>query len=65
MEEKYREVVRVCKQAGKAAGIGGMVPKDLAVWAGEGYQLFVPGFVTDGNVAKVKPLIEELKSYIK
>ena len=64
MEDKYREIARICKQAGKAAGIGGMAPKDLAVWAKEGYQIFVPGFITDGNVNKVKPAVEELKSLI-
>ena len=62
MEEKYREIVRICKQAGKVAGIGGMSPKDLAEWAKEGYQILVPGYVIDGNVNKMKPLIYELKS---
>jgi 2-keto-3-deoxy-L-rhamnonate aldolase RhmA len=62
MEDKYREIARICKQAGKAAGIGGMAPKDLAVWAKEGYQILVAGYIIDGNVNKGKSLVEELKS---
>jgi 2-keto-3-deoxy-L-rhamnonate aldolase RhmA len=63
--EKLREVVRICRETGKVAGIGGFSPKGCARWAKEGYQLFSIGYVTDGKVDKVKPLIDEARALIK
>jgi len=62
---KLKEVARICKETGKAAGVGGFSPQGLARWAKEGYQLFSFGYVTDNNVVKVKPLIEEVRALIK
>jgi hypothetical protein len=47
------------------AGIGGFSPRGCARWAKEGYQLFSIGYVTDGKVDKVKPLIDEARALIK
>lgn len=64
VEEKLRQIVKICKKARKVAGIGGFAPKGLAKWAKEGYQLFMLGYVIDGNVERLKVRIEEMKSLI-
>ncbi len=64
VEEKLRQIARICKETGKVAGIGGFSPKGLAKWAKEGYQLFILGYVLDGNVEKLRPGIEEIKSLL-
>lgn len=61
MEEKLRQIVKICKDADKVAGIGGFAPKGLAKWAKEGYQLLMVGNVIDGNVDNLKVGIEEVK----
>lgn len=62
VEEKLKQVVGICKRIGKIAGIGGFPPEGMAKWAKEGYQLFGIGYVIDGNVNSLQPLIEETKS---
>jgi len=62
MEERIRQIAKICKEAGKVAGIGSFPPKGLAKWAKEGYQLFLIGYVIDGNVESLRPLITEAKS---
>lgn len=62
--EKLRQIVKICKNAGKVAGIGGFLPKDLAKWAKEGYQLLVVGYVLNGNVESLRPFIEEARALI-
>jgi len=62
VEENLRQVVGICKKAGKVAGIGGFPPEGMAKWAKEGYQLFGIGYVIDGNVNSLQLLIEETKS---
>ena len=64
VEEKLREIVKICKKAGKVAGIGGFTPEVLAKWAKEGYQLFLIGYILDGNVEKQRPVIEETRALI-
>jgi len=64
VEDKLREIGRICKKAGKVAGIGGFAPKGLAKWAKEGYQLFILGYVIDNNYDKLKPAIDEMKSLL-
>jgi 2-keto-3-deoxy-L-rhamnonate aldolase RhmA len=64
IESKLREIARICKAAGKFAGIGGFGPKGLSKWAKEGYQLFTLGYVIDGNVDKLKPKIDEMKELV-
>lgn len=60
--EKLKQVAKICKEAGKVAGIGGFPVKRLAEWAKRGYQLIMLGYVIDGNVDSLRPRIEELKS---
>ena len=62
MTEKLKLIAKICKEAGKPAGVGGFSPKVCAKWAKEGYTIFELGFVQDGNVEKVKILIEEARS---
>jgi 2-keto-3-deoxy-L-rhamnonate aldolase RhmA len=64
VEEKLRQVAKICKDAGKVAGIGGFQPKGCARWAKEGYQLFILGYVIDGNVDNLRPLIEEARALV-
>lgn len=64
IESKLREILRICKATGKAAGIGGFGVKGLSKWAKEGYQLFSLGYVIDGNVDKLKPKIDEMKELV-
>ncbi len=64
MEEKLRQIVKICKDADKVAGIGGFAPKGLAKWAKEGYQLLMVGHVIDGNVDNLRARIEEVKSLL-
>ena len=62
VEEKLKQIVGICKKIGKIAGIGGFPPEGMAKWAKEGYRLFGLGYVIDGNVNSLQPLIEETKS---
>jgi len=64
VEERLREIAQICKKTGRIAGIGGFAPKGLAKWAKEGYQLFMLGYVIDGNVEKLRAPIEEMKSLL-
>jgi len=64
VEEKLRQITQICQETGKVAGIGGFAPKGLAKWAKEGYQLFMLGYVIDGNVDNLRPRIEEMKSLL-
>ena len=64
VEDKLRQIARICKATGKVAGIGGFASKGLAKWAREGYQLFMLGYAIDGNVDNLRPRIEEIKSLI-
>jgi len=62
--EKLRQVLRICQEMGKVAGVGGFSPKGCVKWAKEGYQILSLGYVIEGNLGKVKPLIEEAKSLL-
>ncbi|MBU2534946.1 MAG: aldolase/citrate lyase family protein [Chloroflexota bacterium] len=64
VEDRLREIARICKKAGKVAGIGGFAPKGLAKWAKEGFQLFMLGYVIDNNYEKLKTAITEMKSLL-
>ena len=65
MMEKVRQMVTICKEAGKVAGIGVYPPKYMVEWAKIGYQLFIFHLVINGNVDDFKAPIEELKSLIE
>ena len=62
IEGRLREVVAVCKAAGKVAGMGGFTPKGYAKWAREGFQFFTLGYVRDGNVDKARVMFQETMS---
>jgi 2-keto-3-deoxy-L-rhamnonate aldolase RhmA len=64
MDEKYRQIARICHEEGKAAGIGGFSPEVLARWAKEGYNLLLVGYVLGGNVEKLRPAIEKARELI-
>lgn len=64
IEERLREVVAICRAAGKVPGIGGFTPKGYAKWAREGYQFFTLGYIRDNNVQKVKPVLDEARDLV-
>jgi 2-keto-3-deoxy-L-rhamnonate aldolase RhmA len=64
VEDKLRQIARICRKTGKVAGIGGIAPKGLAKWAKEGYQLFMLGYVINNSVDKLKTAIDEMKSLV-
>ena len=64
MAEKLRKVLKICRDTGKVAGIGGLPIEDTAEWAKEGYQLLLLGYTKDGNVDNLQPIIEKTKALI-
>jgi 2-keto-3-deoxy-L-rhamnonate aldolase RhmA len=64
MENHLSRIVEICRTAGKVAGIGAPTPKAVAKWAKEGYQLFLIGYIMDGNIDTQRPVIEEAKALI-
>ncbi len=63
--DRVRKIAEICDEAGKVAGIGGYSPKGCVERSKEGYQLFTLGYVIDGNVEKLRPLIGEAKDLLK
>jgi 2-keto-3-deoxy-L-rhamnonate aldolase RhmA len=61
---RLQQIVDICRESGKVAGIGGCTPKRLAYWAKQGYQLLLVGYVLDGNVEKLRPAIKESRALI-
>ena len=61
VEEKLRQILQICKKAGKIAGIGGFNTETLAKWGKEGYNLLLVGSVLDGNVEAIRPAIEKAR----
>lgn len=64
IEDKLKQILQICQQTGKIAGVGGLPPKAMAKWAKEGYSLLFIGYVLDGNVEALRPSIEELCTFI-
>ena len=64
VEERLKQILQICRKAGKVAGIGGFTPEVLAKWAKEGYNLLLVGSVLDGNVEAVRPDIERARALI-
>lgn len=64
IEEKLKQVVKMCRDAGKVAGIGGLAPNGLAKWVKEGYQILLVGYVINGNIDGSRNSITELKSLL-
>ena len=61
VEKSLSEVARICREQGKVAGIGGVPPEDMAKWAQHGYQLFIFGTVTEGQMDSVRSTLEKTK----
>jgi 2-keto-3-deoxy-L-rhamnonate aldolase RhmA len=64
VEKSLKQIARICKEKGKAAGIGALQPKDMPRWADEGYHLFIIGRVGDGEIDTVKPVIAEARALL-
>ncbi len=65
MAERLREILAICREAGKPAGIGGLQSaKDYARWCQEGYRILMLGSARDGAIEKLLRRIEEVKSLI-
>lgn len=64
VEERLKQILQICRKAGKIAGIGGFTPEVLARWAREGYNLLLVGFVLDGDVEALRPSIEKARALI-
>jgi 4-hydroxy-2-oxoheptanedioate aldolase len=64
VEEKLWQILRICQDADKVAGIGGFPVKRLAEWARRGYQLIMLGYVIDGTIDILQERIEEAKSLL-
>jgi 2-keto-3-deoxy-L-rhamnonate aldolase RhmA len=64
VEERLAQILAICQDAAKVAGIGGLPVSRLAEWAKRGYQLFMLGYVIDGNLEILRTRIEEMKSLI-
>ena len=63
--DRVKRIAGICREAGKVAGIGGYSPKGCVERSKDGYQLFTLGYVIDGNVDKLRPLIGEAKELLK
>lgn len=63
--DRVRKIAEICRKAGKVAGIGGYSPKGCFERSKDGYQLFTLGYVIDGNVDKLRPLITEAKELLR
>jgi len=64
VNERLKQILQICKQAGKVAGIGGFTPEVLAKWAKAGYNLLLVGSVLNGNVEALRPAIEQARQLI-
>jgi len=64
VEERLKQILQICRKAGKIAGIGGFNAETLAKWAKEGYNLLLVGSVLGGNVEAVRPAIEKARELI-
>jgi 2-keto-3-deoxy-L-rhamnonate aldolase RhmA len=64
VEERLAQIAGLCRDAGKVAGIGGLPISGLAAWAQRGFQLFMLGYVIDGNLDVLRPRIEEMRSLL-
>ena len=45
IQSKIGQILKICQEAGKVAGIGAVSSKNLVQWAKEGYQLIMVGYV--------------------
>jgi len=65
IEEKLKQIARICREKGKAAGIGALQPKDMPRWADEGYQLFMLGRAADGDLDSLRAPIEKARALVR
>ncbi len=64
VEARLAQILAICHDAGKVAGVGGLPIHRLAEWAKRGYQLFMLGYLIDGNLEILRTRIEEMKSLV-
>jgi 2-keto-3-deoxy-L-rhamnonate aldolase RhmA len=65
MVTKFQQVAGICRQAGKVCGVGGLkTPENFARRVKEGYRVFMLGSMRDGEVEKLRPLIEETRARV-
>ena len=60
-----KKIAGICQAARKICGAGGFSPKGYEELAKIGYQYFGLGYVTNGNVEKLRPVVEEAKALMK
>jgi len=65
VQETLKKIAGICKAAGKVCGCGGLSPKGYAEMAKIGYQVFALGYVTNGNVESLRPVVEETIALMK
>ena len=68
VEEKLRQIARICKDASKVAGTGAVCEVSqnaCAKWAKEGYRLFILGYIRDGILDNLKQEIQEARKSLQ
>ena len=65
VQDILQKIAGICKSAGKICGAGGFSPKGYAELAKIGYQYFGLGYITNGNVESLRPVVEEAKALMK
>lgn len=65
VEARFTQIIDMCKEAEKPAGMGALTPLGFTKWAKQGFRMFLLGYVIDNNINNLKPRIEELKSLLK
>ncbi len=65
VEARFRQIIEMCKEAGKSAGMGALSPQGFVKWAKQGYRMFFLGYVINNNAESLKPRVEELKTLLK
>lgn len=65
VETRFTQIIDMCKEAGKPAGMGALTPQGFMKWAKQGFRMFFLGYVIDNNTESLKARVEELKALLK
>ena len=65
VEARFTQIINMCKEVGKPAGMGALTPQGFMKWAKQGFRMFVLGYVIDNNAESLKPRVEELRALLK
>ena len=65
VEKRFTQIIEMCKEADKPAGMGALTPQGFMKWAKQGFRMFVLGYIIDNNAEIFRPRIEELKALLK